>query len=141
LSLALRKDRREGPGLQIILDPVVGRLADQDLVLRRVLLDALCRVDAVTYGRKLQAFLGANPSQDRFPVVNADAKIQMCLRRKLGVQSGNGIAYGKGGSYRIADEQALRYAARLYDIAEIERTKEAVALDLANLFVAEFKIT
>jgi carbon-monoxide dehydrogenase catalytic subunit len=48
------------------------------------------------------------------------------------------VAEGKGGSYRIADEQALRYAARLYGIAENERTKEAVALDLANVFVAEF---
>ena len=48
------------------------------------------------------------------------------------------VAEGKGGSYRIADEQALRYAARLYGIAESERTKEAVALDLANLFISEF---
>ena len=48
------------------------------------------------------------------------------------------VAEGKGGSYRIADEQALRYAARLYGIAESDRTKEAVALDLANLFVSEF---
>ncbi len=48
------------------------------------------------------------------------------------------VAEGKGGSYRIADEQALRYGARLYNVEEQGRTKEAVALDLANLFVSEF---
>ena len=48
------------------------------------------------------------------------------------------VAEGKGGSYRIEDEQALRHAARLYSIEESERTKEAVALDLANLFLSEF---
>ena len=48
------------------------------------------------------------------------------------------VAEGKGGSYRIADEPALRYAARLYSVEEQGRTKEAVALDLANLFVSEF---
>ena len=48
------------------------------------------------------------------------------------------VAEGKGGSYRIADEQALRYGARLYNVEELGRTKEAVALDLANLFVSEF---
>ena len=48
------------------------------------------------------------------------------------------VAQGQGGSYRIADEQALRYAARLYKLEEQGRAKEAVALDLANLFVSEF---
>ena len=48
------------------------------------------------------------------------------------------VAEGKGGSYRIADEQALRYGARLYNVEELGRTKEAVALDLANLFISEF---
>ena len=48
------------------------------------------------------------------------------------------VAQGKGGSYRIVDEAALRYAARLYNVEEQGRTKEAVALDLANLFVKEF---
>ena len=48
------------------------------------------------------------------------------------------VAGGHGGSYRIADEPALRYAARLYNIEENGRTPEAVALDLANLFISEF---
>ena len=48
------------------------------------------------------------------------------------------VAKGQGGSYRIADEGALRNAARLYGVAERERTNEAVALDLADLFVSEF---
>jgi anaerobic carbon-monoxide dehydrogenase catalytic subunit len=48
------------------------------------------------------------------------------------------VAEGKGGSYRIADEAALRYGARLYNVEEQGRTKEAVALDLANLFISEF---
>ena len=48
------------------------------------------------------------------------------------------VAEGQGGSYRIADEPALRYAARLYNIEESGRTTEAVALDLANLLISEF---
>jgi len=48
------------------------------------------------------------------------------------------VAEGLGGSYRIADEPALRQAAHLYRIEESGRTKEAVALDLANLFLSEF---
>jgi anaerobic carbon-monoxide dehydrogenase catalytic subunit len=48
------------------------------------------------------------------------------------------VAEGQGGSYRIADETALHYAARLYHIEESGRTNEAVALDLANLFLSEF---
>ena len=48
------------------------------------------------------------------------------------------VAEGRGGSYRIADEPALRRSARLYEIEEAGRTKEAVALDLADLFISEF---
>lgn len=48
------------------------------------------------------------------------------------------VAEGRGGYYAIADEPALRYTARLYSIEEAGRSKEAVALDLANLFIAEF---
>ncbi|MDD2765154.1 MAG: anaerobic carbon-monoxide dehydrogenase catalytic subunit [Opitutaceae bacterium] len=48
------------------------------------------------------------------------------------------VAAGRGGSYKIADEPALRRAARLYGIEENGRTREAVALDLANLFITEF---
>ncbi|MFA4945873.1 MAG: anaerobic carbon-monoxide dehydrogenase catalytic subunit [Lentisphaeria bacterium] len=48
------------------------------------------------------------------------------------------VAEGHGGGYEIKDENALRYSARLYKIAEAGRAKEAVALDLANLFLGEF---
>jgi carbon-monoxide dehydrogenase catalytic subunit len=48
------------------------------------------------------------------------------------------VAQGHGGGYEIKDEKALRYSARLYKIEEAGRTKEAVALDLANLFLGEF---
>lgn len=48
------------------------------------------------------------------------------------------VAEGHGGTYRIADERALRAAARLYAVAESGRPAEAVALDLANLFITEF---
>jgi len=48
------------------------------------------------------------------------------------------VALGHGGGYEIKDEKALRYSARLYQVEEAGRTKEAVALDLANLFLAEF---
>ena len=48
------------------------------------------------------------------------------------------IAEGHGGGYAIKDEPTLRYAARLYQVEEAGRTKEAVALDLANLFLGEF---
>ena len=48
------------------------------------------------------------------------------------------VAQGRGGSYRIADEPALRRAARAYGVEEQGRAKEAVALDLANLFISEF---
>jgi carbon-monoxide dehydrogenase catalytic subunit len=48
------------------------------------------------------------------------------------------VAEGHGGGYEIKDERALRYNARLYRIEETGRTKEAVALDLATLFLSEF---
>jgi carbon-monoxide dehydrogenase catalytic subunit len=48
------------------------------------------------------------------------------------------VAQGRGGSYRVADEPALRRAARAYSVEEQGRAKEAVALDLANLFISEF---
>jgi len=48
------------------------------------------------------------------------------------------VAQGRGGSYRVADEPALRRAARAYRVEEQGRAKEAVALDLANLFISEF---
>jgi carbon-monoxide dehydrogenase catalytic subunit len=48
------------------------------------------------------------------------------------------VAEGKGGDYQIKDERALRNAAKMYGIAEAGRAKEAVALDLANLFLNEF---
>lgn len=48
------------------------------------------------------------------------------------------VAQGKGNGYQIKDERALRYAAKLYNIEEFGRTKEEVALDLANLFLEEF---
>ncbi|HBG78490.1 MAG TPA: carbon-monoxide dehydrogenase catalytic subunit [Phycisphaerales bacterium] len=48
------------------------------------------------------------------------------------------VAEGNGGGYQIKDEAALRRAANDYDIEEVGRTKEVVALDLANLFIGEF---
>ena len=48
------------------------------------------------------------------------------------------VAQGEGHGYVIKDERALRNAARLYGIEEMGRTKEEVALDLANLMLAEF---
>lgn len=48
------------------------------------------------------------------------------------------VAEGNGGGYQIKDESALRRAANDYDVDEAGRTKEAIALDLANLFIGEF---
>lgn len=48
------------------------------------------------------------------------------------------VAEGNGNGYQIKDEKALRYAAKLYKIEENGRSKEDVALDLANLFLNEF---
>ncbi len=48
------------------------------------------------------------------------------------------VADGKGGDYRIRDEDTLRYTARLYKIAEAGRKAEDVARDLADLFISEF---
>ena len=48
------------------------------------------------------------------------------------------VAEGKGDGYQIKDEKALRRAAKAYHIEETERSKEEVALDLANLFLGEF---
>jgi carbon-monoxide dehydrogenase catalytic subunit len=45
---------------------------------------------------------------------------------------------GTSDDYQIKDERALRYAARLYKIEEAGRAKEAVASDLADLFLEEF---
>jgi carbon-monoxide dehydrogenase catalytic subunit len=48
------------------------------------------------------------------------------------------VAEGQGGDYCVRDEAALRRAARWYGIEEAGRPAEAVALDLANLFLGEF---
>lgn len=48
------------------------------------------------------------------------------------------VAEGHSNGYMIKDEKALRRAARDYGIEEHGRPKEDVALDLANLFLAEF---
>ena len=48
------------------------------------------------------------------------------------------IAEGKGGSYQIKDEKALRRIASLYGIEEAERGRDDVAADLADLFISEF---
>ncbi len=50
------------------------------------------------------------------------------------------VALGEGNGYTIKDEKALRYNAKLYGIAEEGRTKEEVALDLANLMLEEFSV-
>jgi len=47
-------------------------------------------------------------------------------------------AEGQGGAYEIKDERVLRYAAREYGVEEVDRDKQAVALDLADLFLDEF---
>ena len=48
------------------------------------------------------------------------------------------VAQGQGNGYIIKDEKALRYAARLYNIEEVGRAKEEIALDLANTLLNEF---
>ncbi len=48
------------------------------------------------------------------------------------------IARGDGGDYRIADEVALRRTARQWGIDEAGREAMAVALDVSELFLAEF---
>ncbi|MCK4762416.1 MAG: anaerobic carbon-monoxide dehydrogenase catalytic subunit [Candidatus Aminicenantes bacterium] len=48
------------------------------------------------------------------------------------------IAAGKGGGFEIKDEEALRYTARLYSIAEAGRSKEEIARELADLFLKDF---
>lgn len=48
------------------------------------------------------------------------------------------VAKGEGGDYKIKDEEALARVARQFNIPCEGRTKEDVALDLANLFIGEF---
>jgi len=48
------------------------------------------------------------------------------------------VALGKAQGFRIKDERALRRAARLYGIEEENMETNAVALDLANIFLSEF---
>jgi carbon-monoxide dehydrogenase catalytic subunit len=48
------------------------------------------------------------------------------------------VAQGKGGSYQIKDERALRDAARLYGVEEAGRSSEEVALELSEMFLKEF---
>ncbi len=50
------------------------------------------------------------------------------------------VAEGHGGYYRLADERALRAAARQYGLEEKDREAQAVALDLANLMLSEFTL-
>ncbi len=47
--------------------------------------------------------------------------------------------HGPTGGYELKDERALRYNAVKYGIEELGRTKEEVALDLADTFLDEFK--
>lgn len=49
------------------------------------------------------------------------------------------VARGKGGGYQIKDELALRKAARDYRIEEAGKSEEELALELAELFLDEFK--
>jgi len=48
------------------------------------------------------------------------------------------VAEGKGGGFQIKDERALYKAAREYKIEVEGREKEAVALDLANILIADY---
>ncbi|MFH1131233.1 MAG: anaerobic carbon-monoxide dehydrogenase catalytic subunit [Pseudomonadota bacterium] len=48
------------------------------------------------------------------------------------------VAEGNGGDYAIKDEHSLRIAAQAYGIQEVGRNAKAVALDLANIFLADF---
>ncbi|MFH2130353.1 MAG: anaerobic carbon-monoxide dehydrogenase catalytic subunit, partial [bacterium] len=48
------------------------------------------------------------------------------------------VAQGQDHDYQIKDERALRKAARAYGIEETDRSKNDVALDLANLFLGEY---
>jgi carbon-monoxide dehydrogenase catalytic subunit len=49
-------------------------------------------------------------------------------------------AEGRSADYVIRDEKALRRTAKLYGIQEAGRTKEAVALELADLLLKEFML-
>ncbi len=48
------------------------------------------------------------------------------------------VAQGNGGGYEIKDEKALQRAAKDYKVETAGRSKEEIALDLANLFLEEF---
>lgn len=48
------------------------------------------------------------------------------------------VAEGNGDGYEIKDEAALRRAANDYGVVEENRTKEDVALELANVFIGDF---
>lgn len=48
------------------------------------------------------------------------------------------VAKGEASGYEIKDKEALRYAAKLYGVEYEDRDANAVALDLANLFLNEF---
>ncbi len=48
------------------------------------------------------------------------------------------VAEGKGGSYQIKDEEALRDAARNYGVEEVGRSWQEVANELADIFIEEF---
>ncbi len=48
------------------------------------------------------------------------------------------IGEGRGGDYKITDQKALVRIAGKYNLPTDDRTPEALALDLANLFIGEF---
>ncbi len=86
----------------------------------------ICGADADTivarnYLREVAAGTAAHSDHGRHLVL---------LLRKIG--------QGQGGSYRIKDEKALRRAARDYGIDEAGRAPKDIALDLANVMLAEF---
>lgn len=62
---------------------------------------------------------------------HGDHARQLVLRLKA-------VAQGTDGDYRIKDSKALRRFAARYEVPTVDREDAAIALDLANAFLAEF---
>ena len=81
------------PGQVVLIpDPAVSLLADQYLVARRVLLDALGGVDTIPNGCEIQALLSTDPAQHDLPEVDADTEGQARLFRQLCIERLNRFA-------------------------------------------------
>src|SRR5215211_2408549 len=80
LCLAFYRKGNERFRIDLILHPLIGLPADQNLILGAILLDAFRRVDAVADGCIFESFFRADPPQHGFAIMDPHTEIEMSFR-------------------------------------------------------------